>query len=591
MFTQVPGDECWPSESAWQALDEEVGGGLIKSTPIAKSCYPGPDEDLAECDYIVNEWAVEDFQRADPLGRVLPYNITCPPVNYTAGETPEDCTLGISPVYAVNATTRAAINATSQFAKQHNIRLVVTSTGHDLLGRSDGYGGLEVWLRHYRAGITFQRTYAPATGCERAGWAGSAIRIDGSYAWGDVAAVAAAHGVLVATGGSVGVGAVGGWAAGGGHGPATHAYGFGADQVLEAEVLLADGRVVAASACEHPDLYRALRGGGPGYGVVLSSTVKAYPDVDVVAVHHLTIVPVPVAKTAEDDDDGDNSALLDAVAFMLQEYPGLIDAGVGGYTYWYNHYPTIVVNNSTSGYTHSLWTIGQGEHVARAALDPVVDALRQRYGPSSGLLIQDDYVTYPDYWSFYYGEMGLDAPEGKSLLMTSRLVLREHTADAAAVRAAVATISNAAAGPGQHQHQHRHRQHLSNCVLMVGGGQVARDAADPSSGLLPAWRRAAYAVVTIREVPLRASRAARQALDDEMRAVGAYMARFAPGTGAYMNEADRNDPDYVANFYGPLYGAHLATKRRYDPGNHFYCPTCVGAEAFVERPDGPLCAA
>lgn len=337
-------------------------------------------------------------------------------------------------------------------------------------------------------------------------------------------------------------------------------------------MLLADGRVVRASACENQDLYRSLRGGGPGYGIVLSSTVKAYPDVDVVAAHHLTIVPS--VETAN------NSAMLDAIAFMLQEYPGLIDAGVGGYTYWYNHYPTAVVRNSTSGYTHSFWTIGQGEDVARAALDPVVDALRQRYGPSSGLLIEDDYVTYAGYWPFYYGEMGLDSPEGKPLIMSSRLIERHQVADGTAVRAAVEAISDAA--PGQYN---------SNCVLMVGGGQVARGAADPLSGLLPAWRRVPYAVVTIREIPLQTSREARRAIDDDMLAKGAYMKKFAPGTGAYMNEADRNDPDYIENFYGPLYESHLAAKRKYDPENHFYCPTCVGAEAFVERPDGPLCAA
>ncbi|KAF3766646.1 FAD-binding domain-containing protein [Cryphonectria parasitica EP155] len=566
----VPGDDCWPSESAWQGLDEVVGGGLIKSTPIANACYPGQDEDLVDCDYVVNEWPVEAFQRANPLGRVLPYNVTCPPVNYTAGETPGDCILGINPVYAVNATTRAAINATSQFARQHNIRLVVTGTGHDLLGRSDGYGGLEVWLRYYRAGIEFQSTYTSSTHCSSPGWNGSAIRIDGNYEWQDVAKVAAANNVIVTTGGSIGVGAIGGWPSGGGHGPATHAYGFGADQILEAEVLLADGRIVTANACQNSDLYRSLRGGGPGYGITLSSTVKTYPNVDVVTAHHLTIVPPTEASNT--------SALLESIAFMLQKYPSLIDAGVGGYTYWYNHYPTVVVNNSTSGYTHSFWTIGSGEDVARAALDPVVEELQQQY--NSSLLIQDNYVTYPDYWSFYDTEMGLDSPEGNTLIMSSRLIERNQTSNFSAVHSAVETISDAL--PGQYN---------SNCVLMVGGGQVAKDAADQFSGLLPAWRRVPYAIVTIRELPLQTTNEERQSIEQDMLAKGAYMKAFAPGTGAYMNEADRNDPDYIEDFYGSLYSTHLATKKKYDPNAHFYCPTCVGAEEFVESPDGPLCTA
>lgn len=56
-----------------------------------------------------------------------------------------------------------------------------------------------------------------------------------------------------------------------------------------------------------------------------------------------------------------------------------------------------------------------------------------------------------------------------------------------------------------------------------------------------------------------------------------------------MNEGDRNDPDYIKTFYGSNYPSHLAAKNKYDPQDVFYCPTCVGSEAFSERPDGPLC--
>jgi hypothetical protein len=121
---------------------------LIKTSPIAETCYPGSGQDLADCDYISREWPVEDFQTSQAIGRVLPYNVTCPPVDYKAGERPTaSCILGINPVYAVNATCQADIKATLEFAQKHNVRLVTTGTGHDLLGRSDGYGSLQVWLR------------------------------------------------------------------------------------------------------------------------------------------------------------------------------------------------------------------------------------------------------------------------------------------------------------------------------------------------------------------------------------------------------------------------------------------------------------
>ncbi|RYP42265.1 hypothetical protein DL767_000429 [Monosporascus sp. MG133] len=524
---------------------------------------------MADCDYIATEWPDQNFQTSNPIGRVLPYNITCPPVDYQAGQVPTTCTLGSNPVYAVNATTRSAIKSTMLFAQQHNIRLVITGTGHDLLGRSDGYGGLEVWLRYYRNSIDFQETYTSATGCTKSDWKGSAIHIDGNWQWRDVAKVAKANNVIVATGGSISVGAIGGWPSGGGHGPATQALGFGSDQILEAEVLLADGRTVTANHCKNRDLFRALRGGGPGYGIVLSMTVKTHPNVDVVTAHHLTLVPLTATPN--------NSALLDAVSVLLQLYPDLVDAGVGGYTYWYNHYPTVAVANSTSGYRHSVWTLGQGLDATQAALKPVVDRLRQNF--NSSLSIQEDYVTYPDYWSFYETEMALYDPQGNTLIMSSRLIERPQVADFAAVRDVVETISDA---PGQYN---------SHCVLLVGGGQVAKDGADPMSGLNPAWRRASYAVVTIRLVPLHTTNQERQAMEDDMLVKGAAMQKFAPGTGAYLNEANRNDPDYIENFYGVNYASHLAAKRKYDPHNHFYCPACVGSEAFLERPDGPLCSA
>jgi len=77
--------------------------------------------------------------------------------------------------------------------------------------------------------------------------------------------------------------------------------------------------------------------------------------------------------------------------------------------------------------------------------------------------------------------------------------------------------------------------------------------------------------------------------DDVTFVKGAAAKKLAPTTGGYMNEGDRHDPDYVETFYGANHASHLAAKNKYDPSGVFYCPSCVGAEAFVERPDGPLC--
>ncbi|KAI3392996.1 hypothetical protein diail_4907 [Diaporthe ilicicola] len=52
----------------------------------------------------------------------------------------------------------------------------------------------------------------------------------------------------------------------------------------------------------------------------------------------------------------------------------------------------------------------------------------------------------------------------------------------------------------------------------------------------------------------------------------------SPGAGAYMNEADINEPDWQQAFYGSNYGYLYELKQRYDPWSLLYAPTAVGSE-------------
>ena len=78
------------------------------------------------------------------------------------------------------------------------------------------------------------------------------------------------------------VGFAGGYIQGGGHGPLSTLYGMGSDQVLEFTVVAANGKHITASATSYPDLFWALRGGGPAaWGVITSVTVKTFPTLKV----------------------------------------------------------------------------------------------------------------------------------------------------------------------------------------------------------------------------------------------------------------------------------------------------------------------
>ena len=512
-------------------------------------------------------WTDQDFQTSHAVGRPHPYNITCPAVNYQKGDKPKSCTLGSLPRYSVSACQRDHVAETIRYAREHNIRLAVSGTGHDLLGRSDGYSSLQVWLRDSKNGIHFQKTFHSQNECSRSGWSGSAIKIDGNYQWRDVHKVAKREKVIVVGGGSVSPGAIGGWASGGGHGPASRNYGMGADQILEAEVMLSNGSIVLANACENSDLYRALRGGGPGYGVTLSSTIKAYPDVDIITAHKLVMAPLEKTEL--------NADLLDAVATLLQSFSELNDAGFAGYGFWFRNYPKVFAANATSGYNHGIWTIGKCREEAEEAWKPVRKALSKF---EDQLHIEESWKTYNDYWSFYEAESAHYDPVGTTSVLTSRLFDPESMENFKQVRD---TIEITSGKPDAYD---------PNVVLLVSGGQVFEDAQDEYSGLHPAWRNSHFAIVSSVGLPTSPTNEQRQAANDQATYVkGKAAEKLAPGTGGYMNEGDRHDPNYKQNFYGDLYGKHLQTKHKYDPDGLFYCPTCVGSDEFRDHTDGPLC--
>ena len=541
-----------------------MAGNLIATTPIAVSCYPGSAQNAATCASVDAQWSSADFQANNPVGLSYPINTTCPPINVTAGETPGSCTIGTNPRYAVNATSPAYISAAIKFAKKYNVRLVIKDTGHDILGRSDGYGSLEIWIRHLRTGVTFKKT-SPCT-CSATAWKGSAFVIGGGYTWEDVYPLAQANNVVVVGGGTPSVGCLGGWMQGGGHGPASRQFGLGADQLLEAQVVLADGSIVTANACQNQDIYFAIRGGGGGtYGVVTSATVKAHPMVNV-SVQHVAIAPLT----------SNTSSLLDAIAVLWGAYPDLNDAGYAGYGQWTIASPTPLFANFYAGYVHGFYTMNSDIATTQAAFAPTLAKLNAF---NSSLFISVSYLSYPDYWSFYHAESGVEPAVGTAAALGSRLFSK---ADVKNDPAGLRSMLDVIAGTPD--------QYTQSDFELVSGGQVFKDASDPNSGLNPAWRISYFNNIVARGWAPGSSQATIDSVwNDITNTKVAAMQKQAPETGVYMNEADRLDPNYKVNFYGTHYSKLSSIKKDRDPSGIFYCPTCVGSDQWAEDSTGRLC--
>lgn len=249
----TPNSHIWSSASSWAKLNSSLSGRLLAPTPPGAVCHPNqPTYDPALCPTIAADWLTSAWQSENPVGTICNNfnNDTClPNPNVT-------CSGAGYPVYVVNATCAGDVKKGVDFARQHDIRLIVKGTGHDYLGRSAAPNSLSIWTHHI-SGLSFQDGFQPK-GCK--------FSIDGP-------AVTAAAGTqmleidyeahlrnLTIVGGGAGTVGVGGYLTGGGHSALSSTYGMAADQVLEMEIVSPGGEILTINECQNSDLFWAMRG-------------------------------------------------------------------------------------------------------------------------------------------------------------------------------------------------------------------------------------------------------------------------------------------------------------------------------------------
>ncbi|MEO6532653.1 MAG: FAD-binding oxidoreductase [Pseudolysinimonas sp.] len=165
------------------------------------------------------------------------------------------------PVAIVCAASEADVIATVRFAIAENLAVAVRSRGHAGPIFSPGSD---------RVLIDLEGLSAILVGDD------STVDIGPGATWGDVAAEVQMHGLAITSGDTAAVG-VGGLVLGGGIGWLVRRDGLALDNLVAADVVLASGERVVASADENPELFWALRGGGGNFGVVTSLRFRAQP--------------------------------------------------------------------------------------------------------------------------------------------------------------------------------------------------------------------------------------------------------------------------------------------------------------------------
>jgi hypothetical protein len=300
-------------------------------------------------------------------------------------------------------------------------------------------------------------------------------------------------------------------------------YGLGVDNVLEFQVVTADGQLKVANEKANPDLFWALRGGcGSTYGVVVQSTIKAYPS------PKMTLTKFAINAT-------NTEGILEPAAYLHSQFPELSEQGVQGYYVLFakqliGTYHTYG-DNANVNYSSKVWS-------------PIFQKMKSMPNLEPGS-ITAKYTDFKDYNTYFESTWG-EKKGGKMMKRWethSEFLVRRHGPGEMAGSNGVAQASSSmgkVTGDGRllDRQALKHprfaaalkdampsRPHGMIRGALVGGGAVMKPAGDATS-VHPSWRKS-YAVIWS---------------DKDVNEI----IKISPGMGAYINEVCVFQPKFAA---------------------------------------------
>ena len=174
-----------------------------------------------------------------------------------------------------------------KFANRHSLGISVMSTGHEIHDRNAGPGNDALLIRT----TCFQSWEAVTQNSISMGpgqtWTEGYAKVGAGLTFGpnfwlslehgdkDLYSLAMEYGREIVGGTCPSVGIVG-WTLGGGRGTTSNKYGLGVDQLLHVDMVSAEGELISANYSSNMDLFYAIRGGGGGFGIIYSITIKLH---------------------------------------------------------------------------------------------------------------------------------------------------------------------------------------------------------------------------------------------------------------------------------------------------------------------------
>lgn len=554
-----PDQPCWPTQNAWRALKSKLEGKLLIPEAPLGACRDKATS--AACKKVLKELKNPYF------------------ISDHAGATQSTGWLkawdALLSTHAVVAESSRDISLAVNFAREHNLKLVIKSTGHDYLGRSNAPDSLLIWTHKMRQ-VKIEDAFLPR-GCPSSHKRASAVSVQAGTRWLEAyQEVTVRNGRYIQGGGCTTVGAAGGFLQGGGFGSWSKKFGTAAANLLEAEVVTADGKILIANACQNQDLFWALRGGGGGsFGIVTKATMRTYE------------LPKYFGWLQGDIVAKSDDAFKELIEKFLHFYHDNLNN-----EYWGEQ----IKINGNNTLEFSLAFLGLNKKEAEKVWLPFNAWLEEN---NTKFVTKLKFIVIPGrkMWDYKYIQKNY-----ASVIKTDQRLgeademfwWTDNTGEISAFWYAFQSrwipikLFNLARAKSFAENLFQASRHWSIALHFNKGQAGASSEAirlGQETSINPELYNAAALAIIAASGPgfpgvpgLEPNTNEGEAKKAKVTAAMKLIRDITKGAGTYSNEADYFEPNWQTEFWGKNYDTLLAIKKKYDPDSIFTCHHCVGSE-------------